>query len=60
VSFAHEAGQHRKIAARWHDAERRLVLTRSAPLERKLVVKIATTGASQDIVFDGREQTLHF
>jgi hypothetical protein len=60
VSFAYEAGKYRKIAARWYDAERRLVLTQSNPSARKLAIRIATGGASRDIVFDGREQTLHF
>ena len=61
----HELADAAGIAVHWHDAERRLVIglakgSDATALVRKLAIRIATTGASRDIVFDGREQALHF
>ena len=61
VSFAHETGTYRTIAAHWRDAERRLVV--SSPHgsgTRKLAIGLATGGAMRDIVFEGKELSLQF
>jgi len=65
VSFAHKSGGFAKIGAVWHDREKRLVLEpgeggASTGWSRKVSVRIATTHATRDIVFDGTRQTLHF
>ena len=67
-SFAYETGEHRKIAVVWHDHAQRLVLslglgskpTALATLTRAIAIRIATTGATRDAVFDGKEQTIQF
>jgi alpha-glucosidase/alpha-D-xyloside xylohydrolase len=67
-SFAHQAGKYHKISAIWHDREKRLVLklvqasksTAHAPLARTIAIRIAATGATQDTVFNGSEQTCNF
>jgi len=61
VSFAHETGTYRTIAAHWRDAERRLVV--SSPHgsgTRKLAIGLATGGAMRDIVFEGKELSFQF
>jgi len=68
LSFAYHAGKHHKIYAIWHDREKRLLLrldpglktTAPFPLERAIAVRIATTGATHDTVFNGKEQTFNF
>ena len=67
-SFAHQAGEHHKIVAVWHDDAQRLVLalgrgsksTALAPLARAIAIRIATTGATRDTVFNGTGQTIQF
>ena len=68
TSFAYQTGEQRKIVAVWHDRANRLVLklgpgskaTALAPLSRAIAIRIATTGAAHDTVFDGNEQTIQF
>jgi alpha-glucosidase/alpha-D-xyloside xylohydrolase len=68
LSFAYHEGEQHKVAAIWHDREKRLVLkldqrsksTAPAPLARKIAIKIATTGATRDTVFNGTEQAFNF
>jgi alpha-glucosidase/alpha-D-xyloside xylohydrolase len=67
-SFSYRAGKHRKIAAAWHDREKRLVVSldresksiASGTLAQKLVIRMATTGARHDTVFDGTARTFNF
>jgi alpha-glucosidase (family GH31 glycosyl hydrolase) len=67
-SFAHQTGEHRKIAVIWHDRAKRLVLkleqespsTELATLQRTIAIRISTTGATRDTVFNGTEQTFQF
>jgi len=68
TSFAYKMGEHRKIVAVWHDRAKRLVLklgqgsksTALDTLSRAIAIRIATTGATHDTVFNGTEQTFHF
>ena len=68
TSFAYRTGEHRKIAVVWHDRDKQLVLSLRkgsnssavATLARAITIKIATTGATRDTVFDGNQQTIQF
>jgi alpha-glucosidase/alpha-D-xyloside xylohydrolase len=66
ASFAYREGAHHKIAAVWHDRERRLALKvepgskSTAAAARTIAIRIAATGASHDTVFNGTEQTFDF
>ena len=68
ASFDYRAGKQHKIAAVWHDREKRLALkldqgskaAAALPLARTIALGIATTGATRDTVFDGTEQTFDF
>jgi alpha-glucosidase/alpha-D-xyloside xylohydrolase len=68
ISFAYQAGKHRQISAIWHDREKRLVLkldpgsnsTALAPLARAIAIRVATTGATRETVFNGTDQTFSF
>jgi len=49
----------------WDDRAKRLALSlgngsNPATLARAITIRIATTGATRDTVFDGNEQTIQF
>jgi alpha-glucosidase/alpha-D-xyloside xylohydrolase len=65
IGFANEAGAYREIAAAWDDGGKQLTLrlgggSNTAAHARAIKIKMATTGAARDTVFDGTEQTIRF